>query len=334
MPLNTSTNKASATYLVELVHRASPEAIANPSRCRALVLDYCGTDVRECAALYNSADEGIPAELMRGSGGVPFDAWSHNLAQRLVNRRAMSADLAEWAVNSWAVALGIPGWIEPWHWPSPEDRKWWNELSRDVDRGGSSETIDKLVAEARTALANSQPFNAVIKQLQQLGLRPSAAVNVVVKAKGENAKEEWHRLSEIAGRDLDAGRETPGVLRLRKFAQKLRSDDVVTPEQLELTLIAYGISPQVAARLLADPKIIRKIRTHGITTAGCGLMVLALDAFMIWGVVSGNVKASVGISVSILFGLPVAIGMLVRGFSAALRPDRRATRSKPAVTSE
>lgn len=72
------------------------------------MLDHCGEYRREINALVGALSEQVAVELTTGHiSGVPPQVLFPRLALRLYDRLGLDKDLAKWAVESWALALGI-----------------------------------------------------------------------------------------------------------------------------------------------------------------------------------------------------------------------------------
>jgi len=70
-------------------------------RCEALLFDYCAQYRQEITLLVNALKEGVAKELL-------ISSYSHKqLAKRLENNLYLNWRAAEWAVKSWAIALGV-----------------------------------------------------------------------------------------------------------------------------------------------------------------------------------------------------------------------------------
>ncbi|HEX7174023.1 MAG TPA: pectinesterase family protein [Pyrinomonadaceae bacterium] len=93
--------------LVELVSRHGRGLAGEPRRCEALLRDYCGEHRREISALTSAAEEHAAAELLTPQRGTPRAALLGRLARRLCDHVAITEEAATWAVNSWALALGV-----------------------------------------------------------------------------------------------------------------------------------------------------------------------------------------------------------------------------------
>ena len=93
--------------LAELVGRFGLDLCNDARRCEALLRDVCGGHKREINALVSAAREGVGSELRQSSVGVPKELIVARLTKRLHENLGLAEDLARWAVESWAVALGI-----------------------------------------------------------------------------------------------------------------------------------------------------------------------------------------------------------------------------------
>lgn len=93
--------------LCRLVQQYGDEIIADPRRCMAYLMDYCGSYGREIKVLVLAQEEKIAEDLQATDPNLPFQLTRARLAQRLVDTLALSEEAAGWAVESWALALGI-----------------------------------------------------------------------------------------------------------------------------------------------------------------------------------------------------------------------------------
>jgi len=79
--------------------KSEPSIIKNPQKCEALLRDYCNQYSGEISALVNALREGIAADLLASPSSTP------QLAQRLQNNLYLAPEAAQWAVNSWKLAI-------------------------------------------------------------------------------------------------------------------------------------------------------------------------------------------------------------------------------------
>jgi uncharacterized membrane protein/cell division protein FtsL len=79
----------------------------NPQRCEGLLRDFCGQYRAEIFVLVTALKEGVAGELLKSSPiSVPQEIVLARLSKRLQDL-GMSNKSACWAVNSWALALGV-----------------------------------------------------------------------------------------------------------------------------------------------------------------------------------------------------------------------------------
>ncbi|MBN2004310.1 MAG: hypothetical protein JXA21_13225 [Anaerolineae bacterium] len=94
-------------HLCRLIQQYGEEIIADPRRCMAYLMDYCGSYGREIKVLGLAQQEGVVEDLQAADPNLPFQLTRARLAQRLVDTLALSEEAAGWAVESWALAVGI-----------------------------------------------------------------------------------------------------------------------------------------------------------------------------------------------------------------------------------
>ena len=100
-------NDAVRQKLSEIIERYGRDICNEPRRCKGLLLDHCAGDRREGFVLVSALEERVVSDLL---GGLESQSWalvSGRLSRRLVENRAMAEDAALWAVESWALALGL-----------------------------------------------------------------------------------------------------------------------------------------------------------------------------------------------------------------------------------
>jgi hypothetical protein len=76
-------------------------------QCEGLLRDYCGEYRREVAVLVSALKERVPTDLLSSQAKVPRKALLAQLTKRLQDNLGLSEDAACWAVESWALALGV-----------------------------------------------------------------------------------------------------------------------------------------------------------------------------------------------------------------------------------
>lgn len=79
----------------------------DPRRCEALLRDYCPGYKREIHVLVNALRERVAADLLRSQNGTPYEVQLARLTRRLRDSFGLVDEAAAWAVESWALALGV-----------------------------------------------------------------------------------------------------------------------------------------------------------------------------------------------------------------------------------
>lgn len=79
----------------------------DPRRCEALLKDYCGHYKREIFVLVSALRNRVADDLLKASSGVPQSILLARLNKQLEEELAMTPEAAHWAVESWALALGV-----------------------------------------------------------------------------------------------------------------------------------------------------------------------------------------------------------------------------------
>ncbi len=100
-------NDAVRQKLRELVIEYGSSLCDDPRRCEALLKDYCGKYKREIFVLVSALKTRVAQDLLRAPAGLPLSIIEAQLERRLAEELAMTAEAARWAVESWALALGV-----------------------------------------------------------------------------------------------------------------------------------------------------------------------------------------------------------------------------------
>ena len=93
--------------LRELIDRHGPGLCSDARRCEGLLRDLCGGHRREVNTLVGALRERVPLDLLASRNSVPTGLLLSRLAKRLEDQLALTADASRWAVDSWALALGV-----------------------------------------------------------------------------------------------------------------------------------------------------------------------------------------------------------------------------------
>ncbi len=100
-------NNAPRQVLRRIIAKYGNDLCSDARRCEGLLKDLCGEYRREISVLINAIEERIPLDLLAAGSSVPRDLLLSKLAKRLEDNLGLTLEAAHWAVNSWAVALGV-----------------------------------------------------------------------------------------------------------------------------------------------------------------------------------------------------------------------------------
>ncbi|MDQ5908111.1 MAG: twitching motility protein PilJ [Pseudomonadota bacterium] len=93
--------------LRELIIEYGRSLCDDPRRCEALLKDYCGQHKREIFVLISALKNRVAEDLLKAPAGIPQSIVLARLNKRLEDELAMTPEAAHWAVESWALALGV-----------------------------------------------------------------------------------------------------------------------------------------------------------------------------------------------------------------------------------
>ena len=93
--------------LRDLIARHGPGLSSDARRCEGLLRDLCGAHRREINILISALKERVPLDLLAGQRTVPRGLLLARLSKRLEEQLALTAEAARWAVDTWALALGV-----------------------------------------------------------------------------------------------------------------------------------------------------------------------------------------------------------------------------------
>lgn len=96
--------------LQELINYHGNTICEDQRRCEAWLQDLCVGKKKykvEVFALVNALKQRIPADLLNPPRGLPKAALFNRLVQRLYDNVGLDKKVAKWAVEAWALALGI-----------------------------------------------------------------------------------------------------------------------------------------------------------------------------------------------------------------------------------
>ncbi len=100
-------NQAVRDKLCQMLAKYGPPLVEDPRRCEGLLRDLCPQDKREIHVLLGALRERVPAELAAPAMRRGAAAAIGRLTKRLEENLALAEVPARWAVESWALALGV-----------------------------------------------------------------------------------------------------------------------------------------------------------------------------------------------------------------------------------
>ena len=95
------------TQLCFIIKQYGQTIIAEPKRCKGLLSDLAPEHRLEINLLIAALEQKVPQELLQPNALIPIDMQLDRLAQRLQDIVGIKEDFAYWAVESWALALGV-----------------------------------------------------------------------------------------------------------------------------------------------------------------------------------------------------------------------------------
>jgi hypothetical protein len=93
--------------LCEIIKRYGTSVCDDPLRFEGLIRDFCGDYRKETSALIGAVREGIPSDLLKSQKNGLTNIFLIQSATKLENNLGLSDQAAKWAVESWAIALGV-----------------------------------------------------------------------------------------------------------------------------------------------------------------------------------------------------------------------------------
>jgi len=100
-------NIAPRLALRKIIAKYGNDLAGDRRRVEGLLKDLCGEYRREINVLTNAHEERIPLDLLAANDSTPLEVLLTRLAKRLEDNLGLTADAANWAVDSWALALGV-----------------------------------------------------------------------------------------------------------------------------------------------------------------------------------------------------------------------------------
>ena len=99
-------NDEARQKLREIVGEIGSNVSDNPQVWRGYLTDRLAEYTLERQALISALNENIPDDLLSSQTSLPPVVQIERLTQKLVDRLGLQNEVARWAVESWALALG------------------------------------------------------------------------------------------------------------------------------------------------------------------------------------------------------------------------------------
>ncbi|NES20788.1 MAG: hypothetical protein F6K41_18105 [Symploca sp. SIO3E6] len=94
--------------LRELIEKYGSSLYEDPRRCEGMLRDLCGQYRREINVLISAINQNLVAEMLEQKrNNIPPDLFLGRLARQMQDNLAIAEDASIWAVESWAIALGM-----------------------------------------------------------------------------------------------------------------------------------------------------------------------------------------------------------------------------------
>jgi hypothetical protein len=100
-------NRVARVKLCELYAERGRELLEHPERLEALLRDLCAEMRAEIRVLCAANEERVPAQMLNAHERTPIEVQLARLTLQLVDNTGISEENARWAVEAWAVALGL-----------------------------------------------------------------------------------------------------------------------------------------------------------------------------------------------------------------------------------
>lgn len=94
--------------LCSLLREQGIAVINDPTRLQNLLVDYCsGQFKKERKCLIDALSADVPGTLLNKKSRLDYSTISQQLSRKLINDLGITPELAQWTVDSWALALGV-----------------------------------------------------------------------------------------------------------------------------------------------------------------------------------------------------------------------------------
>jgi len=219
-------------------------------RTEGLLRDFCGEYKREIHVLVSAVKEKVATDLLSSQHSLPVEVLLPRLTRRLMENRAIAEPAAQWAVETWALALGIISGDD-----CSEISETDNEKAAAIRPVSPSEVVPTLPGGALTSLAAQSLISEPAPYTLQPGLSiasfeelPDAcerawerAVDHFVRGYFTEWIELWLVPLRARGRYDYVGGLEPLVREVRStHAEVAQGDDTVRGAALEDFLAAIG----------------------------------------------------------------------------------------------
>lgn len=98
--------------LIDILKQYGTAVILEPRKLRGLLNDFCGDHQTEIRTILYAVEEKIPEDLKNFSTRSSLDILLPRLVKRLTENRAVALEAAQWAVDSWLLALGLSSSVQ------------------------------------------------------------------------------------------------------------------------------------------------------------------------------------------------------------------------------
>ena len=105
--LKYSMNNAPRDTLRRIIAKYGKDLCSDARRCEGLLKDLCGEYRREINVLTSALEERVPLDLLASGKTMPRELLLTKLAGRLEDNLGLTKEASHWAVDSWALALGV-----------------------------------------------------------------------------------------------------------------------------------------------------------------------------------------------------------------------------------
>jgi WD40 repeat protein len=106
-------NELPQQKLCKIITQYGQSVYDNPQRVEGLLRDFCGQHKKEIAVLVGALKDGVPDQLQASKNSVPHVILLARLSKRLQDNLGLAKETAIWAVESWALALGVISVVSP-----------------------------------------------------------------------------------------------------------------------------------------------------------------------------------------------------------------------------